>query len=203
MELKGRRNNNAFNYLTALSNFPDQLFNFRNNDLPQSLSNPRLPAKEDSQTVGVKDLPIRNFLEAVLAGCKFPQATDSFLHIIAGERQALSTNLCRSIMSQFQERYTDEETKTFKYASPKQTSSLLEKYTQHGWMDPDFYNTMINTLSSKFDRMSPQEISQVVYSFGQVGIYQPDVISKTVSRLQTLAKGEDKKAPYIAKGWFS
>lgn len=123
--------------------------------------------------------------------------------MIGGERQALSSNLCRLIMQFFAERYTDKESSSFKYTTPSQAVKILEKYTEHGWMEPGFYNTMLNTLGSKFDRMSPYEVSSAVNSFAKIGIFQEDVISSSIKRINALAKGELPNIKHSSKGRFA
>lgn len=62
---------------------------------------------------------------------------------------------------------------------------------------------MLKTLSEKFDRMSPYEVSSAVNSFAKIGIFQEDVFTLSIQRINALAKGELPNIKHASKGRFS
>ena len=64
----------------------------------------------------------------------------------------------------------------------------MEKYSSHGWMIADTFNTLIEAFGKQFDKCSYREMASFSSSLGKVGLNQGDIISAIIDRIDTTCR---------------
>lgn len=77
--------------------------------------------------------------------------------------------------------------KNFHEASTQMLVKIMEKYTQHGWMVADTYNSLIVAFGKQFESFSFKELASFCKSIGKAGLRQADILTETINRIQTVA----------------
>jgi hypothetical protein len=153
----------ALNYLTALTNYNDNLLNY-----PKNEKRIQVIIKESFQQISIR------------------AAVTPFLNVQADSKIQSSKKLALKIMKDFHNAYN----KDFKFAAPYQLVKILQKYTSHNWMLADTYNNIILNLGNRFDDFAIKELVQICSSLAQIGLRQEDIFSETLKKIES-KYGED------------
>ena len=103
------------------------------------------------------------------------------MQIQADERAQSSRKLAQKLLKEFSNVYRGQ----LHEASPHQLVNIMEKFTSHGWMIADTYNSIIEAFGKQFDKCSFRELGSFCSSLGKAGLRQGDIISEIINRIDT------------------
>jgi hypothetical protein len=147
-------------YLSALSDYPDFMFDYEQNESK-----------------------LNKMIKEAYKGVSIRQAYLPFIILQADERAQNSKKLSQKLMKEFSICYKGK----FQEASTIQICKIAEKFTKHNWLIADTYNSLISAFGEKFDEFSFRELASFNLSLSNVGLRQPDIISASIEKLRSTA----------------
>lgn len=133
------RHYSALTYLSALSDYPDALFDYEQNEQK-----------------------INKMIREAYKNLNCRQAFLPFIQIQGESRAQNSRKLAQKLLKEFSTVYRQN----FHEASTHQLIKIVEKYTSHGWMIADTYNSLIAAFGKKFEEFSFKELASFTQSLG-------------------------------------
>lgn len=145
-------------YLSALSDYPDSVFDYKNNEQQ-----------------------INKMIRDALKNLNVRQAFTPFVTLQGDELVQNSRKLSQKLMREFSNVYG----KTLSQASTHQIVAITEKYASHNWMLAQTYNSLIEAFGNNFNDFSFRELARFCSALGKVGLRHEEIISESVKRLVT------------------
>lgn len=153
-------------YLSALSDYPDSVFNYEENEQK-----------------------INKIIKDAYKNISIRQAFLPFSLVQADERAQNSRKLAQKLMKEFSISYKSN----LNDASTLQITKIVEKFTKHNWLIADTYNNLIKAFGDKFEEFSFRELATFNKCLSEVGLKQTDIVAASIDRLRTNAGFNNKR----------